>query len=54
MTNVKKAEAPRKTGQNVLTGLDADIIGVASLSQWKDSRLEETALGNKTGPRDND
>lgn len=38
MTDVKKA------GQNILTGLDADIIGVATFPQWKDSKLEETAL----------
>ena len=44
MTNVKKAGTFKKTSQNVLTGLDADVIGVASLTQLKGSRLEESAL----------
>ena len=44
MTNVKKAGALGKTEQDVLAGLDADIIGVATFAKWKDSRLEETAL----------
>lgn len=44
MTNVRKAGALKKTGQNVLAGLDADIIGVATFPQWKDSKLEKTAL----------
>jgi epoxyqueuosine reductase QueG len=41
MTNVKNTGT---TGQDILSGLDADIIGVAGFTQWKGSRLEETAL----------
>ena len=44
MTKVKKTGAFGKTEQDVLAGLDADVVGVASLTQLKGSRLEETAL----------
>ena len=44
MTNVKKAGASGKTEQDMLAGLDADIVGVTSLTQFKGSKLEETAL----------
>jgi len=44
MTNVKKTGAFEATEQDMLAGLDADIIGVTSFAQWKGSRLEETAL----------
>ena len=44
MTNVKKAGAFRATEQDILAGLDADIISITTLPQYHGSRLEEAAL----------
>jgi epoxyqueuosine reductase QueG len=44
MTNPKKKSGSKTVAKDMLIGLDADVVGVASLSQYKGSRLEESAL----------
>jgi epoxyqueuosine reductase len=44
MTNLKKKGNSKITAEDMLAGLDADIIGVATFERWKGSRLEEAAL----------
>ena len=44
MTNLKKKGNSKIAAEDMLAKLDADIVGVATFEQWKDSRLEDTAL----------
>jgi len=44
MTNRRKTLMESVTLQDLITKLDVDMVGVASLAEWKDTKLEETAL----------
>lgn len=44
MTEQSKTDNTRTIIQNTLSKLDVDAVGVASLSDWKGTRLEETAM----------
>lgn len=44
MASQQKQNEKKMLLEELKTGLDADIVGVANLSGWKGTRLEETAL----------
>lgn len=44
MTNERKTATGNAILQNLLPKLDVDAVGIASLAEWKGTKLEETAL----------
>ena len=44
MTDQKKTSTASAALQDFIAGLEVDIVGIASLADWKGTRLEETAL----------
>ena len=44
MTNQRKAATENATLQDLISKLDVDAVGIASLAEWKGTKLEETAL----------
>ncbi len=44
MTNERKTATETTTLQDLISKLDVDAVGIASLAEWKGTKLEETAL----------